>query len=180
MNASNPINHVKTIADLFACPDAVLAIKKAISKSIVNLRRNHDEVRAELYAEVCSKLLTHLGQYERKPRGDPKVRNHKFLASPNRLGWLSLFVQNTAKGWIADRVRHAIGDKRVKAALCEKHIPAETFSHEQERLRQQTLTAGSQHFDVHQFAGRKCRPPIDEDPRDAFGPRDECGRSPTE
>lgn len=166
MDAAKPtsIANVTTLSSLSACPEAVLAIQKALSKSIAKIRHNHDGIRDELNAEVWSKLATYLGTEE--------IRNAKFLRSPNRLGWLSLFAQNTAKGWIADHVRRAIGDKRVKVALCEKHIPAETFSREQERLRQETQTAGSQHFDVHQFAGRKCRPPIDEDPRDAFGPRE--------
>jgi hypothetical protein len=185
VNATNPtsIDKARTVDDVIGghfvngtwvpnCPDADLALRKAISKSIANLPSNHDDVRDELYAEIRSKLVIHLGKYKRKPRGVLKIRNKKFLRSPNRLGWLSLFAQNTAKGWIADRVRRAIGDKRVKVALCDKHIPAETFSREQERLRQETLTAGSQHFDVHQFAGRKCKPLIDENPRDAFGPRE--------
>jgi len=182
VNATNStsIDKARTVDDVIGghfvngtwvpnCPDADLALRKAISKSIANLPSNHDDVRDELYSEIRSKLATHLGKYKRKPRGVLKVRNKKFLASPNRLGWLSLFAQNTAKGWIADRVRRAIGDERIRTALLERHLPAATFEQEQAQARQR---AEMPLLDPYQFAGKKCRPHVEEDLRDAFGPRE--------
>jgi hypothetical protein len=145
-----------------------LAIAKAVSKSIVNLRHNHALAHMEATSEICTQLVASLGRYKRPP-AVPKIRNKKFLCSPNRLGWISLFAQNVTRGWIADRASEARGDERVKTVLRERHLPAETFECEQARAREQAEVAA---LDPYQFAGKKCRPRVEPDSGDAFGERE--------
>jgi hypothetical protein len=158
------IDKVKTLDDFFICSDAVLAIRKAISKVTATLLFNRDEVRGELTAEVAAKLVKYLGQTSRK-----KIGNKKFLASPNRLGWVSLFTQKTARGWIADRFKDSVGDKRVSTALVKGYLPAETLESQLARARAEEASLA---FDLYQFAGEKCKRRIgpDDDTGDAYEP----------
>lgn len=143
-NKSLTLNEVTTLDELFRCPEARLAIRKSVSKLVAALASNQSEIRQELYAEVSAALVKYLG--------GTKIRNKKFLTSSNRLGWLSVFARNTSRGWIADRVRQSLGDKRVQDALQKQYLPAETFEKYQERARE---FAESLAFDPHQFAGKR-------------------------
>jgi len=158
------IDTVTTLDDLFFCPAAVLAIRKAISKVTATILFNRDEVRGELTAEVAEKLVKYLGQTSRRT-----IRNKKFLSSPNRLGWISLFAQKTARGWIADRFRQSVGDKRVSTALIKGVTPAETLEAQLARARAEEASLA---FDLYQFAGPKCKPRVgpDDDASDSYEP----------
>jgi hypothetical protein len=163
VNANNfTIDEVTTLDELFACREALLAIRKAVSKIVATLFSNQDEIRRELNAEVAAKLVKYLGS-------GTTIRNKKFLKSSNRLGWLSIFARNTSRHWIADRVKQSLGDKRVQEALVKCHLPTETFEKYQVRARE---FAESLVFDPHQFAGERPRPNIDpdDDASDAYEP----------
>jgi hypothetical protein len=85
-----------------------------------------------------------------QPAGPHRITNKKFLKSPKRAGWLYLFALNTAKHWMADRIRQSNGDRRVKEFVENGVIPAETFTDQQER---EAADNNSLSFDRYQFHG---------------------------
>jgi hypothetical protein len=145
------IRQVSTLTQLFDCPAARLAIRRAISKIVRTLVYNQSEIRQELYAEVSAALV--------KALGGKKIRNKGFLKSPNRLGWLSTFATTVSRHWFADKVRESLGDRRVQDALSRQYIPKETFTAYQERAKE---FAESLRFDEWQFAGKR-KPRIEDE-----------------
>jgi hypothetical protein len=131
------------------CPAAQTAIQKAISTALRNIPFSRGQLRREIYDAVCESLVRYLGS--------PEITNEKFLRSPNRLGWLYVFTIRTAKGWIRARLKERDGDERVKTALRDRYLPAETLAKHQARKRQ-TAERLATNFDPYQFAGKRRAP----------------------
>ena len=183
-----PLNKVETLDDLLGgewnhehdvaewtpyCREADAAVRKAISKTL-GMQAGRCENLADAFAEVIEKLGKYLCDcYAKESHAPVPITNLKFLGSPNRAGWLSLFAKNWTLNWLRERIRVANGDERVQKKFETGVTPVENFTAQQERLASEN---NSLQFDVWQFArGRGHAPQMDNDdydPRGGFGSRD--------
>lgn len=138
------------------CREAYATIHNAIS-TVLRPLKFKDECREELYVEVTTKLVSTLRRVARPNRTKTQwITNQKFLKSKNRGGWLYLFSVNVARHWIAERIRQAKGDKRVRESLELGAAPKETFTREQRRTTRETESLA---YDRWQFDGGRGHAP---------------------
>ena len=138
------------------CREAYTTIHNAIS-TVLRPLKFKSECREELYVEVTSKLVSTLRKVARPSRTKTRwITNKKFLKSENRGGWLYLFAANVARHWIAERIRRAKGDKRVRESLTLGAAPKETFTSEQSRTTRQAEFLA---YDRWQFDGGRGHAP---------------------
>jgi hypothetical protein len=114
------------------CPEAHRTIQNAISTVLRPTSCLKEQNRRELYVEIVAKLHQYLRRRYRGS-GPHKITNKKFLQSPRRAGWLYLFALHWGRHWLAERIRTANGDERIKQVLTTGVIPSETFTGQQER-----------------------------------------------
>ena len=62
----SPLMTVTTLDELFTCREALVVIRKSVSKVVAALFSNQDEIRRELNAEVAANLVKYLGSGQKK------------------------------------------------------------------------------------------------------------------